>query len=90
MSLSFETRIRAAAAAKEPKQMRQEFSRVLHVTAEADGHKRHRLGFRDVVYFRPKGSLEAEGVQLNRVDRRDVNAVLSTKKRSEGAGSEGG
>jgi len=84
MSLSFETRI-AAAAAQEPKQLRQEFWRVLHLTAEANGRKRHRLGFRDVVFFRLKGSLEAEGMQLNRADRRDVYAVLSTKKHSAGS-----
>ena len=58
---------------------------MLHLTAEANGRKRHRLGFRDVVYFRLKGSLEAEGVQLNRADRRDVYAVLSTKKHSAGS-----
>ena len=80
MALSSETRIAAAAAAQEPKQLRQEFSRVLHVTAEANGRKRHRLGFRDVVYFRLKGALETEGMQLNRADRRDVYAVLSAKK----------
>lgn len=85
MSLSFETRLAAAAVAQEPKQLRQEFLRVLHVTAEADGRKRHRLGFREVVYFRLKGSLEAEGMQLNPADRRDVYAVLSTKQHSAGS-----
>ena len=58
---------------------------MLHLTAEANGRKRHRLGFRDVVYFRLKGSLEAEGMQLNRADRRDVYAVLSAKKHSAGS-----
>ena len=85
MALSFETRIAAATAAQEPKQLRQECSHVLHLTEEANGRKRHRLGFRDVVYFKLKGSLEAEGMQLNWADRRDVYAVLSSKKYSAGS-----
>lgn len=84
MSLTFETRIAAAATAQDPKQMRQEFSRVLQVPAVTNGRKRHRLAFREVLYFKLKGSLEAEGVQLNPDDRRDLYRVLTARTRAAG------
>lgn len=79
MSLSFETRIAAAATAQEPRQVRQEFTRVLRMPAEENGHKRHRLRFREVLYFRLKGALEEEGMQLTPQDRRDLYRVLTAK-----------
>lgn len=85
MSLSFETRVAAAATAQDPKRMRQEFSRVLHVPAQADGRQRHRLEFREVLYFKLKGSLESAGLVLNPEDRRSLYQVLVFKDREVGA-----
>jgi uncharacterized protein (DUF433 family) len=79
MSLSFDTRVAAAATAQDPKLMRQEFARVLHRSAEADGRKRHRLRFREVLYFKLKGALEREGLVLNPEDRRALYNVLTVK-----------
>ena len=90
MSLSFETRIAAAATAQEPRQMRQEFTRVLRVTAGEDSRKRHRLGFREVLYFRLKGALEEEGLQLTPDDRRDLYRVLTSKSGVSGGWKRGG
>ncbi|NBC46491.1 MAG: DUF433 domain-containing protein [Gammaproteobacteria bacterium] len=84
MLATYETRIAAAAAAQDPKQLRQEFSRVLHQQAGADGRRRHRLAFREVLYFKLKGSLEAEGLQLSPDDRRALYAVLTVKHHAEG------
>ena len=58
---AYETRVTAAVTAQDPKHLRQEFSRVLYLQADADGRKRHRLAFREVVYFKLKGSMEAGG-----------------------------
>lgn len=79
MSLRFDTRVAAAATAQDPKLMRQEFSRVLHVPARADGLKRHRLRFREVLYFKLKGTLEREGLVLSPEDRRALYKVLTVK-----------
>jgi uncharacterized protein (DUF433 family) len=84
MSVTYETRIAAAAAAQDSRQMRQEFSRVLRLPAETNGSKRHRLAFRQVLYFKLKGSLEAEGVHLNPQGRRALYAVLTNKNRAQG------
>jgi len=84
MPLSFDTRIAAAATAQDPKLMRQEFSRVLHVRAQYDGLKRHRLRFREVLYFKLKGSLEREGLVLSQEDRRALYRVLTVKTGESG------
>ncbi|NCC32470.1 MAG: DUF433 domain-containing protein [Chloroflexia bacterium] len=81
---AYETRVAAAVTAQDPKQLRQEFSRVLHQQADADRRKRHRLAFREVLYFKLKGSLEAEGLQLSQDDRRALYAVLMAKHHAEG------
>jgi len=80
MSLTFETRVAAAAVAQSPKLMRQEFTRVLQVSAKATDKYRHRLAFREVLYFKLKGALEAEGVQMNPEDRRALYQVLVSKQ----------
>ena len=85
MSLTFDTRVAATAAAHNPKQMRQEFARVLHVPAQADGRKRHRLAFREVLYFKLKGSLEKGGMLLTPKDRRALYQVLVSKNQQVGA-----
>ncbi|QVL50140.1 MAG: DUF433 domain-containing protein [Thiocapsa sp.] len=59
--------------------MRQEFSRVLHVAAQTHGRKRHRLQFREVLYFKLKGALEREGLVLSPEDRRALYNVLTLK-----------
>lgn len=84
MSLTFETRIAAAAIAQDPSLMRQEFSRVLGVSAENDGPMRHRLGFRQVLYFKLKGSLEEQGVQLSPTDRCSLYKVLLSRTGQSG------
>ena len=81
---TYETRVAAALTAQDPRKLRQEFSRVVHQQADADGRKRHRLVCRGVVYFKLKGSLEAEGLQLSQDDRRALYAVLVTKHHAEG------
>lgn len=83
MSLTFETRVAAAAVAQSPKLMRQEYARVLRVSATATGG--HRLAFREVLYFKLKGALEAEGVQLNPEDRRALYQVLVFKQAEVGS-----
>jgi len=79
LSLTFDTRIAAAAAAQSPRLMRQEFSRVLRMSVKTMDGKRHRLAFREVLYFKLKGALEAEGVQMNPEDRRALYQVLVLK-----------
>ncbi|RKT45589.1 DUF433 domain-containing protein [Thiocapsa rosea] len=79
MSLRFDTRVAAAATAQDPKLMRQEFSRVLHMPAQTDGLKRHRLRFREVLYFKLKGTLEREGLVLSPEDRRALYKVLTIR-----------
>lgn len=64
--------------------MRQEFSRVLGISAEAAGPMRHRLGFRQVLYFKLKGSLEEQGLQLGPEDRRALYKVLLSRKGQSG------
>lgn len=85
MSLTFETRVAAAAIAQTPKLIRQEFTRVLQVSAKATNRKRHRLAFREVLYFKLKGALEAGGVQMNPEDRRALYQVLVYKPTEVGA-----
>lgn len=85
MSLTFETRVAAAAIAQSPKLMRQEFTRVLQVSAKATDRKRHRLAFREILYFKLKGVLEAGGVQMNPEDRRALYQVLLDKPTEVGA-----
>jgi len=84
MSVTFETRIAAAAIAQDPSLMRQEFSRVLGISAETDGPMRHRLGFRQVLYFKLKGSLEEQGLQLSPQDRRALYKVLLSRSGQSG------
>ncbi len=84
MSITFETRIAAAAIAQDPNLMRQEFSRVLGVSAEHDGPMRHRLGFRQVLYFRLKGALEEQGLQLSPADRSSLYKVLLARDGKSG------
>jgi len=84
MSVTFETRIAAAAIAQDPNLIRQEFSRVLHISAEQDGPMRHRLGFRQVLYFKLKGSLEDQGLQLSPDDRRSLYQVLLSRSGQSG------
>ncbi|MBK5940054.1 hypothetical protein CCR96_12560 [Halochromatium roseum] len=85
MSLTFETRVAAAAIAQSPKWMRQEFTRVLQVSAKATDRKRHRLAFREVLYFKLKGALESGGVQMHPEDRRALYQVLVDKPSEVGA-----
>ena len=85
MSLTFDTRVAAAAAAQTPKLMRQEFSRVLRMSVMTMDGKRHRLAFREVLYFRLKGALETAGVQMNPEDRRALYQVLVFKQAEVGA-----
>ncbi|NEX18688.1 MAG: hypothetical protein C1943_19365 [Halochromatium sp.] len=85
MSLTFETRVAAAAIAQTPKLMRQEFTRVLQVSAKAMDRKRHRLAFREVLYFKLKGTLESGGVQMHPEDRRALYRVLVDKPTEVGA-----
>lgn len=85
MSLTFDTRVAAAAAAHSPKLMRQEFSRVLRMSAKAMDRKHHRLVFREVLYFKLKGALETAGVQMNPEDRRALYQVLVFKHVEAGA-----
>ena len=85
MSLTFDTRIAAAVTAQKPNLIRQEFSRVLGLPADSDGRMRHRLAFREVVYFKLKGSLEEAGVVLKPEDRRDLYHTLQGKQTQVGA-----
>ena len=85
MSLTFETRVAAAITALKPNLIRQEFSRVLGLPADSDGRMRHRLAFREVVYFKLKGSLEEAGVVLKPEDRRDLYRTLQRKQTQVGA-----
>ena len=85
MSLTFDTRIAAAVTAQKPNLIRQEFSRVLGLPADSDGRMRHRLAFREVVYFKLKGSLEEAGVVLKPEDRRDLYRTLQRKQTQIGA-----
>ena len=85
MSLTFETRVAAAVTAQKPNLIRQEFSRVLGLPADSDGRMRHRLAFREVVYFKLKGSLEEAGVVLKPEDRRDLYRTLQRKQTQVGA-----
>lgn len=85
MLATYETRIAAAAAEQDPKQLRQEFSRVLRLPAQANGRKRHRLAFREVLYFKLKGSLEKEGLQLSPEDRRALYRVITRKNVTDGS-----
>lgn len=79
MTITFETRVAAAAIEQNPSLMRQEFSRVLHINADQNGAMRHRLGFREVLYFKLKSSLEEQGLQLCAEDRRSLYKVLQTR-----------
>jgi uncharacterized protein (DUF433 family) len=83
MPISYETRVAAAAAEQSDRKIRQEFARVLKVPAHMDGRKRHRLTFREVVYFRLTKSLEAEGLTLEPEDRRAVYRVMTMKNHME-------
>lgn len=83
MPVSYETRIAAAAAEQSDRKIRQEFARVLKVPAQTDGHKRHRLTFREVLYFRLTKSLESEGLTLEPEDRRAVYRVMTLKNHTE-------
>ena len=85
MSLTFDTRIAASVTAQKPNLIRQEFSRVLGLPADSDGRMRHRLAFREVVYFKLKGSLEEAGVVLKPEDRRDLYHTLQGKQTQVGA-----
>ena len=85
MSLTFDTRVAAAAAAQSPKLVRQEFSRVLRMSVTTKDGKRHRLAFREVLYFRLKGALETAGVQMNPDDRRALYQVLVFRQGEVGA-----
>ena len=84
MPHTYDTRIASAAAAQSSRKIRQEFARVLDVPAQAGGRKRHGLTFREVVYFRLKESLEAEGMALVPSDRRAIYRVMTGKNRTEG------
>jgi len=83
MPISYETRVAAAAAEQSDRKIRQEFARVLKVPAHMDGRKRHRLTFREVVYFRLTKSLEAQGLTLEPEDRRAVYRVMTMKNHME-------
>ncbi len=85
MSLSFDTRAAAAAGAKGPKLMGQESARVLLIPAQTDGRKRHRLRFREVLYFKLKGAFECARLVLSPEDTRALYNVLTVK-----AGESGG
>lgn len=85
MSLTFETRVAAAVTAQNPKLIRQEFSRVLGLPADTDGRMRHRLAFREVLYFKLKVSLDEAGVVLKPEDRRALYRALQRKQTQIGA-----
>lgn len=84
MSLTFETRVAAAVTAQNPNLIRQEFSRVLGLPAATEGRMRHRLAFREVLYFKLKGSLDAAGVVLKPEDRRLLYRALQRKQTQSG------
>lgn len=85
MSMTFETRVAAAVTAQNPNLIRQEFSRVLGLPAAAEGRMRHRLEFREVLYFRLKVSLDEAGVVLKPEDRRALYRALQRKQTQSGA-----
>lgn len=85
MSLTFETRVAAAVTAQHPNLIRQVFSRVLGLPAVTEGRMRHRLAFREVLYFKLKVSLDEAGVILKPEDRRALYCALQRKQTQSGA-----
>ena len=89
LEVDFETRVAAVMAEQNPKQMRQELTRVLHLSPGGLGH-RHRFGFREILYFRLKSALEAQGTQLSQEDRQALFTLLTTRSREQGCWSRSG